>query len=53
MNKNERWYEIVEGMAHIYDAPTANDSVSLSFVQISDLAYFRRTFRLRKVQSAA
>ena len=49
--KNQRWYEIVEGMAHIYDAPTAKGSVSLSIVQISDLAYYRRTFRLRKAHS--
>lgn len=44
-----RWYEVVEGVAHVYDAPYRDKSCSVSIVPVSDLAYYRRNFTLSKI----
>ena len=47
--KDSRWYTIENGLAYIYDSGYAKDSLSASIVPVSDLAYYRRNFRLAKV----
>jgi hypothetical protein len=47
--KKQRWYEIVDGMAHIYGSGYKQFSQSVSIVPISDLSYYRDNFKLNKV----
>lgn len=47
--KQSRYYQIIEGKAHIYDSPLPERSVTESIVSISDLAYYRKNFQLSKV----
>lgn len=47
--KKQRWYEIVDGMAHIYDSGIKKYSTSVSIVPISDLVYYRNDFKLTKI----
>lgn len=47
--KTSRWYEIVNGEAHIYDASSSEHSLSVSVVSVADLQYYRNNFYLRKV----
>jgi hypothetical protein len=49
MQKPQRWYEIQDDTAFIYDAPTSAQAVSVSIVRKSDLSYYRRNFQLHKV----
>jgi len=51
--KTARWYQIVDGMAYIYDAPYSSQSQSVSIVNSTDLAYYRRTFDLRQLWGTA
>lgn len=47
--KNQRWYEIVDGVAYVYDEPYSETSSSVSIVKPIDLAYYRKAFNLQKV----
>lgn len=48
-----RYYEIIDNMAHVYDAPYSSKAQSVSIVPLSDLAYYRRNFALSKVWGVA
>jgi len=47
--KVQRWYEIIDGVAYVYDQPYPEKSMSESRVKPSDLAYYRNNFKLEKV----
>ncbi len=47
--KQQRYYEIEDGTAYIYDQPFKHQSVSVSIVPADQLAYYRRTFNLTKI----
>lgn len=47
--KEQRWYEIVNDMAHIYDSGYKQFSLSVSIVPICDLSYYRSNFKLSKL----
>lgn len=47
--KEQRWYEIENGLARVYDAPIPEKSQSVSSVSVSDLAYYRANFDLEKI----
>ena len=51
--KESRYYEIVDGMAHIYESPYSSKAQSVSIVPLSDLAYYRRNFGLSRVWGVA
>lgn len=53
MTKQSRYYEIIEGMAYIYDQPFTSKAQSVTIVPLSDLAYYRRNFALSKVWGIA
>lgn len=47
--KEQRYYEIVDGIAYIYDSPYSKHSLSVSIVTVRDLAYYRANFQLGPV----
>jgi len=47
--KQSRWYKIENDLAHIFDSGYEDKSLSVSIVPISDLAYYRQKFNLRKL----
>ena len=47
--KPSRYYEIVGAELRIYENPYPSKSASVSICPVSDLRYYRKTFRLRKV----
>jgi hypothetical protein len=49
VRKPSRWFEIVDGMAYVYDEPFPEKSVSVSIILVDGLAYYRSNFTLRKV----
>lgn len=49
--KDSRWYEIDGDTLYIYDAPTSEQSCSVSIVGVESLSYYRNNFKLRKVWS--
>lgn len=51
--KASRYYEIIDNMVHVYDAPFSSKALSVSIVPLSDLAYYRRNFALSKVWGVA
>ena len=51
--KTSRYYEIIDGMAHVYDSPFTSKAQSVSIVPVSDLAYYRRNFALSKIWGVA
>ena len=53
MIKASRYYEIIDGMARVYDAPFSSMAQSVSIVPVSDLAYYRRNFTLSKIWGVA
>ena len=53
MIKASRYYEIIDGMAHVYDAPFSSKAQSVSIVPAPDLAYYRRNFTLSKIWGVA
>lgn len=50
-SKPQRWYEIIDGTAYIYDTPYPQTATSVSIVPVSDLAYYRAQFTLHKIWS--
>lgn len=50
MQKETRWYEVDGETLFVYDHPDPRQAQSLSFTKLSDLAYYRKMFRLRKVE---
>jgi hypothetical protein len=44
-----RYYEIIDGFAHVYDSPYSSKALSVSIVSASDLAYYRANFTLTKI----
>lgn len=47
--KQSRYYEIIDGMAYVYDQPYPRYALSVSIIKPSELAYYRNTFNLEKV----
>lgn len=47
--KEQRWYEIIEGMAHVYDSGYKEFSTSVSIVPVLELSYYRTNFKLTKL----
>jgi hypothetical protein len=47
--KDQRWYEIIDSMAHVYDSGYKEFSVSVSIVPIAELGYYRTNFKLTKI----
>jgi hypothetical protein len=47
--KTLRYYEIIEGMAYVYEAPYSSLALSVSVVPVSDLTYYRNNFQLSKI----
>ncbi len=47
--KPQRWYEVVGGIAYVYDAPYPDVSTSVSIVPIKDIEYYRTRFDLAKI----
>lgn len=47
--KEQRFYEIVEGTLYVYDAPYRDQSQSVSVCRPDDLRYYRSRFHTRKV----
>lgn len=47
--KQQRWYEIIDGLAHVYDSHNSETSQSVSIVKIEDLKFYRNNFELSKV----
>lgn len=47
--KEQRWYEIIDGMAHVYNSGYKEFSTSVSIVLVSDLSYYRINFKLTKL----
>lgn len=47
--KQQRWYEIVDGIALVYDTPYIHNAVSVSIVPVKQLSYYRNNFKLSKV----
>jgi len=55
MNKPQRWYELnaQTGEVYIYNASNPKFATSCSTVhRLSDLAYYRRNFTLRRVDAS-
>lgn len=48
--KECRWFEVREQTLFVYDHPDPKKATMMSFTQLSDLPYYRRTFTLRKVE---
>lgn len=47
--KETRWYWVDrDGMARVSNAPSERQADFVSIVSVSDIAYYRRTFRLIK-----
>lgn len=44
--KEQRWYEFIDGVYYVYATPIARYSISVSIVK--DIDYYRRTFKLQK-----
>ena len=51
MRKENRWYAVINGMIHVYDHWYAERSTIESVCSLSDLSFYRRNFRLRKVET--
>lgn len=51
--KPQRWYEIVDGQAYVYDAPWRDFALSVSIVPVADLAYYRANFNLSRIYGAS
>lgn len=51
--REQRWYEIKDGLLHVYSSPFPERSEFVSVTQISDLTYYRNTFTLRKIWDTA
>lgn len=49
-NKECRWFDVQGQTLFIYDSPDPRNACSMSFTRLSDLAYYRRHFKLRKVE---
>jgi hypothetical protein len=49
--KLQRWYEVIEGIAYIYDSGHKRYSLSVSIVPVADLQYYKNNFILRKIWS--
>ena len=49
MCKPSRWYEVEEDTLFIYDEPYKMNARSVSICRLSDLAFYRSNFHLRKV----
>lgn len=48
--KECRWFEVREQTLFVYDDPDPKMATMMSFTQLSDLPYYRRQFKLRKVE---
>jgi len=48
--KECRWFQVREQTLFVYDHPDPKKATMMSFTQLSDLPYYRRTFTLRKVE---
>lgn len=46
--KEQRWHEVKGETLYIYDHPHPEQSQSVSVTRLSDMAYYRNTFHLRK-----
>lgn len=51
MRKQQRYYEVKDGLAYVYDKPQPENSSFSSIVSVDDLRYYRRNFDLKKVFS--
>jgi len=47
--KEQRFYEIVDGTLYVYDAPYRERSLSVSICRPDDLRYYRNNFHTHKV----
>ena len=47
--KSQRWYEVLDGMLHIYDNGHKKYSQNVSIVSLSDMKFYRNNFTLRKL----
>ena len=49
MIKPQRWYEVIDGLAYVYNAPIADTATSMSIVPVEQVKYYRNQFTLRKI----
>lgn len=49
MQKEQRWYEVVEGVLYVYSEPYPEKAQHVTITRIEDLPYYRSTFLLRKI----
>jgi len=48
--KDSRWYKVIDNdMVEVYDSPHVEFATSVSVVNKADLAYYLKTFNLKKV----
>lgn len=51
-SKETRWFEVHGETLFIYDRPDPLKACSMTFTRLTDLPYYRRHFRLLKVEAA-
>jgi hypothetical protein len=47
--KMQRWYEVLDGMLHVYNNGHKQYATSVSIASLSDMKFYRNNFTLRKL----